>query len=172
MRSSAQRVSPSTDTELRNLVAYVAQIGNQETTAAPAASTSNTGTGLAGQYFNNITLSGAPVLQRTEAVNFGWSTNSPGPGVNINQFSVRWTGKVEATSTGNFQFQTASNDGVRLWINGVLVINNWTNHATVNNNSGTIALTQNQRYAVTMEFYDDSGAAVARLRWKRPGQTS
>jgi large repetitive protein len=160
-----------TDADLTNLVAYVAQIGNQETTA-PAASTSNTGTGLTGQYFNNITLSGAPVLQRTEAVNFGWSTNSPGPGVNVNQFSVRWTGKVEATATGKFQFQTASNDGVRLWINGVLVINNWTNHATVNDTSAAISLTQNQRYAVTMEFYDASGAAVARLRWKRPGQTT
>jgi cytochrome c peroxidase len=161
----------ATGSELSNLAAYVAQIGNQETTA-PAASSSNTGTGLAGQYFNNTTLSGTPVLQRTEAVNFGWSTNSPGPGVNSDQFSVRWTGKVEATSTGKFQFQTASNDGVRLWINGVLVINNWASHATVNDTTGTISLTQNQRYTVTMEYYDGSGAAVARLKWKRPGQTS
>ena len=64
-----------------------------------------------------------------------------GPGVNVDQFSVRWSGKVEATSTGSFQFQTASNDGVRVWINGVLVINNWTNHATTTNNSAAIALT-------------------------------
>ena len=156
---------------MRNLVAYVAQIGSQETTA-PTSSSPNTGAGLVGQYFNNTTLSGTPVLQRTEAVNFGWGTSSPGPGVNADQFSVRWTGKVEATSTGSFQFQTASNDGVRVWINGVLVINNWTNHATTTNNSAAIALTGGTRYAITMEFYDGTGAAVARLRWKRPGQTS
>ena len=161
----------ATATELSNLAAYVAQIGNQETTA-PTSSSLNSGAGLVGQYFNNTTLSGTPVLQRTEAVNFGWSTSSPGPGVNADQFSVRWSGKVEATSTGSFQFQTASNDGVRVWINGVLVINNWTNHATTTNNSAAIALTGGTRYAITMEFYDGTGAAVARLRWKRPGQTS
>ena len=161
----------ATGTELGNLAAYVAQIGSQETTA-PTSSSPNTGAGLVGQYFNNTTLSGTPVLQRTEAVNFGWSTSSPGPGVNADQFSVRWSGKVEATSTGSFQFQTASNDGVRVWINGVLVINNWTNHATTTNNSAAIAMTSGTRYAITMEYYDSTGTAVARLRWKRPGQTS
>jgi mono/diheme cytochrome c family protein len=168
-----------TDTELANLVAYVRQIGNQESTAPyvppappPPSSTPNTGTGLAGRYFNNKTLTGNPVLQRTEAVNFGWSTNSPGPGVNANNFSVRWTGKVEATASGSFAFQTTSNDGVRLWINGVLVVDNWTNHATVTNNSPVLALTKNVRYAVAMEFYDNTGAAIARLKWKKPGATS
>jgi YVTN family beta-propeller protein len=161
-----------TDSEMADLVAYVMQIGNQETTApTDGSSTPNTGTGLSGNYFNNMTLSGTLVLERTEAVNFGWGTNSPGPGVNSNQFSVRWNGKVEATSTGNFRFQTASNDGVRLWINGVLVIDNWTNHATTNNNSAVIALSADTRYTITMEFYDNSGPAVARLRWKPPGQS-
>jgi len=166
-------------TELDQLAEYVAQIGSQEATAPgppppppPPTSTPNTGTGLAGTYFNNKTLTGNPVLQRTEAVNFGWSTNAPGPGVNADNFSVRWTGKVEATTTGNFTFQTTSNDGVRLWINGVLVVDNWTNHATVTNNSPVMALTKNVRYAVTMEFYDNTGAAVARLKWKKPGATS
>ena len=154
-----------------DLAAYVAQIGGQETTA-PTNSSPSTGAGLLGQYFNNTSLTGTPVLQRTEAVNFGWRTNSPGPGVNSDKFSVRWSGKVKASSTGNFQFQTASNDGVRVWINGVLVINNWTNHATTTNNSASISLVNGTRYAVTMEFYDGTGAAVARLRWKRPGQTS
>jgi hypothetical protein len=60
---------------------------------------------------------------------------------------------------------------VRLWINGVLVINNWTSHATKTDTSVSIALTNGTRYAVTMEYYDVSGTAVARLRWKRPGET-
>ena len=158
-----------TDTELANLVAYVAQIGGQE--AAPGAGVPNTGTGLMGRYYNNTTLTGIPVLERTEKVNFTWSA-SPGPGVSENSFSVRWTGFVEATLTGNFQFQTRSNAGVRLWIDGNLVIDNWTGHATVNDATGDIALTKNQRYSVTMEMYDTTGTAVAKLYWKRPGQTT
>jgi hypothetical protein len=64
------------ETELSQLAEYVAQIGNQEglrTVPPPVA-----GTGLVGAYFNNLTLTGAPVLTRTEAVNFSWSTRSPG----------------------------------------------------------------------------------------------
>jgi hypothetical protein len=132
----------------------------------------NTGAGLAGVYFDNQTLSGNPVLQRTEAINFGWGTNSPGPGVNKDSISVRWTGSVEATATGTFTFQTVSKGGVRLWVNRALVVDNWTNHATATNNSPVITLSKNQRYAITMEFCDDTGAAVARLKWKRPDQTT
>jgi YVTN family beta-propeller protein len=163
-----------TTSELSNLVEYVAQIGNQEASAPGTASSTspNTGTGLAGSYFNNKTLTGNPVLQRTEAVNFSWSTSSPGPGVNADNFSTRWTGKVEPPASGQYTFQTNSNDGVRLWINGALVIDNWTNHSTTTNNSAAITLTKNVRYAITMEFYDNTGAAVARLKWKKPTTTT
>jgi YVTN family beta-propeller protein len=161
-----------TATELANLAAYVAQIGGQE--SAPGSGTGgtpSTGTGLAGSYFNSTDLSGTPALQRVERVNFAWSA-SPGPGVNENNFSIRWTGQVEATATGTFQFQTRSNAGVRLWINGNLVIDNWNSHATVNDATGNISLAKNQRYAITMEYYDTTGTAVAKLYWKRPGQTT
>jgi hypothetical protein len=142
------------------------------TVSQPPTSKPNTGTGLLGQYFNNKTLSGTPVLERSEVVNFSWSSASPGPGVNTDGFSVRWTGKIEAIVSGNFTFQTTSNDGVRLWINGALVVDNWTNHATITNNSPVITLTKNARYSVTMEYYDNTGAAVARLKWKKPGATT
>jgi len=159
-----------TSTELTNLVAYVSQIGGTETTA-PGGSSPGTGTGLTGRYFNNTGLSGTHVLQRVEAVNFKW-TGSPGAGVNGNQFSARWTGQVEASATGNFRFQTRTDDGVRLWINGVLVVDNWTSHAAANDVTGTIALTANQKYSITMEFYDNTATAVAKLYWETPGQTT
>jgi YVTN family beta-propeller protein len=170
----AHRGVSVSDAEMSDLVAYVSQIGNQEPSAPGTAvsSTPNTGTGLAGSYYNNVTVSGTPALQRTEAVNFGWTSNSPGPGVNKDRFSVRWTGLVEAPVSGNYRFQTASNDGVRLWINGTLVIDDWVAHATKNDDSPVIALVKNQRYAVAMEYYDDKGTAVARLRWLRPSQAT
>jgi hypothetical protein len=162
------------DSELLDLVAYVQQIGNQETSApAPAPTGPNTGTGLSGSYYNNATLSGSPVLQRVEAVDFNWSSGAPAPSLPSSQFSVRWSGKVEAVNSGNYQFQTASNDGVRLWINGVLVIDAWTNTTTTRiSNSANIAMTANTQHTITMEYYENTGSAVARLRWKRPGLTS
>jgi YVTN family beta-propeller protein len=162
------------DADLGQLVAYVSQIGGQETSApAPAPTGPNTGTGLAGSYFSNATLSGSPVLQRVEAVNFSWGTGPPAPGLPSSQFSVRWTGKVEATSTGNYVFQTKTNDGVRLWINGVLVIDDWTNTTNTQNNTSTaVAMTANTRYSITMEYYENTGAAVAKLLWKKPSAST
>ena len=81
------------------------------------------------------------MLQRVEPVNFAWS-GSPGAGVNADNFSVRWTGFVEAPLSGTFKFQTRSNAGVRLWINGNLVIDNWTAHATTDDVTGNIAMTR------------------------------
>ena len=86
-----------------------------------------TGTGLTGQYYNDPDTGarfGTLVFTRTDAtVNFTWGNDSPGPGVNIDKFSVRWAGQVLAPVTGNYTFSTVSNDGVRLWVNGQLVIN-------------------------------------------------
>jgi hypothetical protein len=97
-------------------------------------------------------------------VDFVWGAASPAPGIGADTFSVRWTGQLEPQFTEAYTFYTVSNDGVRLWVNGQRVVNNWTNHGTIEN-SGTIALAGGQRYAVTMEFYEDTGNATARLLW-------
>lgn len=154
------------DTDLANLAAFVAEIGSQEGTST--STTPKTGTGLAASYFNNITLSGSPVLERVERVAFTWP-GSPGPGVNENNYSVRWTGTLEATVTGDYVLQTRSNAGIRLWVDGRLVIDHWTAHASTFDVTESMALTRNQRYSVTLEMYDTSGTGVARLYWKRPG---
>jgi hypothetical protein len=155
-------------TDLANLVAYLREIGSEET-AAPIRA--GTGTGLTGRYYNNMTLSGTVRLTRTEAVDFNWGGSRPGAGVNSNGFSVRWTGFIEAPATGTYTFQTVSDDGVRLWVNGVQLINNWTDHSATTNTAGPLNLVAGARYAVTMEFYDNTGQAVARMLWRTPGNT-
>ena len=102
----------------------------------------------------NTTLTGTPALTRTEAVNFDWGTDAPGTGVGADNFSVRWTGEVKTPTTGSYRFRTVSDDGVRLWVNGVQVINNWTLHSATTNTSSTINLAANTRYAIRMEYYE------------------
>jgi hypothetical protein len=133
------------------------------------------GTGLTGRYYNdpgNGAHFGTLVLTRTDpTVNFNWGSGSPGAGITVNNFSVRWTGQVLAPVSGNYTFSTVSDDGLRLWVNGQLVINNWTDHAPRTNNSAPIALVAGTKYTITMEFYENGGGAVARLLWAYPGQT-
>ena len=134
-----------------------------------------TGTGLTGRYYNDPgtgTKFTTLVRTRTDAtVNFDWSSGSPVPGVvQTNNFSVRWTGQVQAPVSGNYTFSTVSDDGVRLWVNGVLRINNWSDHAPKTNTSAPVALVAGVKYSVVMEYYERGGGAMARLRWAYPGQ--
>lgn len=154
--------------DLASVVAYVQQIGGQETTGDTLA---GTGTGLKAEYFNNITLSGTPAVTATQAVNFDWAGNAPRAGVNANSFSVRWSGLLEAPATGSYRFETVSDDGVRLWINDVPLINDWTLHSARTQSTSYINLIAGQRYSIRMEYYENQGNAVARLRWMTPGNS-
>jgi hypothetical protein len=144
--------------------------------ATPAASTTYTATyrasgsasnGLLGTYFNRLNFSGAAVTRIDPSVNFNWGTAAPLDSMGANTFSVRWTGQVMPQFSETYRFYTVSDDGVRLWVNGQLVVDNWTDHAATEN-SGTITLTAGQRYDIRMEYYDNQGAATAQLLWSSP----
>lgn len=133
-------------------------------TAAPALVS-----GLRGEYFANQTLSGSPTLARTDAtVNFSWS-GVPATGLPKDGFSARWTGQLKATTTGAHTFYTSSDEGIRLWVNGQLVIDHWTAHTLAEKASAAIQLTAGQLYDVRVEYYDKTGTAAAKLSWKAPG---
>jgi YVTN family beta-propeller protein len=165
----AHRNVTISDADLASLTAYLEQIGREETSAPQ---NNGSGSGVVGRYYNNTTLGGTAVLTRIEAIDFNWGSKAPSTGVNSNQYSVRWIGFIEAPATGTYVFQTNADDGVRLWINGQQLINRWTNSSARNDNSGPVNLVAGQRYPVTMEYYENSGQAVARLRWQTPGTTT
>ena len=154
---------------LANLAQYLREIGGDEPAAVGAA---GTGTGLKGTYFNNLTLSGTPVLTRTEAVDFNWGSRSPGGSVTINNFSARWTGTLIVPATGTYRFQTNSDDGARLWVNNVQVVNNWTDHAATANSTVGMNFVAGQRVPIRLEYYEKGGNAVIQLRWLTPGDAS
>ena len=82
---------------------------------------------------------------------------------------MRWTGQVEALYSQTYTFYASSDDGIRLWVNGQQIINNWTDHGRTQN-SGTIALTAGQRGDIRLEFYEDAGNAIAQLSWASSSQ--
>jgi glucose/arabinose dehydrogenase len=146
----------------------------QHTISTPASSTtytatfvptqSGTGDGLSAVYYDNQNFTGTSIARVDPTVNFDWGAGAPVAGIGADTFSVRWTGQVQAQFSQAYTFYTTSDDGVRLWVNGQLLVNNWTDHAATEN-SGTIALTAGQRYDVVMEYYENGGGAVAKLWW-------
>jgi hypothetical protein len=128
--------------------------------------------GLTGNYYNNsITLSGTPVKRIDSTVNFNWAGNAPMSNIGVNTFSVRWTGQVKPSQTGVYKFVTVSDDGVRVWVNGQLLIDNWTQHAPTTN-TGSITLTANSYYDIKVEYFENTGGATIQLKWTRPDGTT
>jgi len=123
--------------------------------------------GLSATYYDNVDLTGATVSRVDPTVGFVWGAGGPATGIAADTFSARWVGSVQPAASGTYTFFTESDDGVRLWVNGQRVVNNWTDHARTEN-SGTISLTGGVRYAIRMEFYERGGDAVARLLWSGP----
>jgi hypothetical protein len=130
-----------------------------------------TGSGLDGAYYNTVNLSGAVTMSRTDAVvDFNWGAGSPDALLGADNFSVRWTGGVQAAVTGDFVFATNSADGVRLWVDGRRLIDNWTDHGDTLNSSSPVHLEAGRRYEIKLEAYEKTGTAIVRLQWSYPGQ--
>ena len=133
----------------------------------------NDGFPMTGQYFNNVTLTGTPVVTRVDSdTSFITGGQKPAPGVGPDNYSVRWTGKAKATTGGTYKFQTNSDDGVRLYVNGVLVIDNFTYHAPVLNTGTVTGIAAGADIDIKLEYFQGGGGAVIDLKWKPPGATA
>ncbi|MDX2041609.1 MAG: PA14 domain-containing protein [Acidobacteriota bacterium] len=128
--------------------------------------------GLKGEYFDNEDFTSLKLTRTDTAVDFNWVFNSPDSTINSENFSVRWTGQLTPSTSGNYVLVTQSDDGVRLWLGNQLVIDNFTPHALTEDRSAVIALTGGQSYNLRLEYFELTANAIIRLMWIRPGQTT
>jgi hypothetical protein len=142
--------------------------GRKYTGAVWHFTTMGLGAGIMGEYFNNMELRDSPVLARVDpGANFYWGIGtSPAPGLPNDNFSVRWTGKLEAPCSEPFILTTGNDDGVRLYLNGDLIIDNWTDHDRTEDRSQPIQLVAGQTYLIVLEGYENTGEAEWQLYWQ------
>ena len=124
--------------------------------------------GLQATYYNNMNFSGTTITRIDPTIDFQWGGGSPDPRIDNDTYSARWEGYVESPSSGNYTFYTTTDDGVRLWINDQLLIDQWVDQAP-KEYSGNISLTAGQKVTLKMEYYENGGGAVAKLLWSGPG---
>jgi len=129
------------------------------------------GGGILGQYFSGLTPAGSPVLTRIDQkIDFNWGTNPPTAAVPAPNYSVRWTGEIDVPFSETYTFYASVQGGVRLWVNGKLVIEYWMQHHMEVEYDGAIAL-ERGRYPIVMEFANlqwSGGSAIAHLSWSSP----
>ncbi len=124
--------------------------------------------GLAGNYFNGPAFTGGAVERLDGPIDFDFGPGAPLPGIQPRSYSVRWIGQIEVPTSGVYRFLTESDDGVRFWIGGVRLIDNWGSHA-LEEDSGSLPLEAGRRYAVRLDYRQNAGDAVVRLSWEPPG---
>ncbi len=115
--------------------------------------------------------------RRTDAkIDFDWGmTVAVAQGVN-RIFSVRWTGKIQPKYSETYTFSSQEDDGLRLWVDGQLLINDWRDHK-LTSRQASIPLEAGRKYDIRIEYFngpqhahDSTGRAAARLRWTSPSQ--
>jgi hypothetical protein len=127
-----------------------------------------TGTGLSGAYFDNQDLTGTAALRTDARVDFTWAeATTPISGVAAGTYSIRWAVQVQAQFSQTYTFFTTSDDGVRLRVNGQVLVDQWTDHGPTEH-SGTIAMTAGTRYNIELEYYQVLGGARIALMWSSP----
>ena len=128
-----------------------------------------------GEYFSNPGSGGSPnfgdliLTREDELVNFEWGNGSPDNLIPNDDFQIRWTTEINAETSGTYNFRTYTDDGLRLYVDDNLVIDNWNDQGPTSR-TGSIYLNEGT-YQCVMEYYENGGGATANLYWTPPGQS-
>lgn len=126
--------------------------------------------GLTARYFDGENFE-RPVRTNTDAqIDFDWSEKPPA-GLKHDHYSVRWTGFVQAQPAGDYTLLASADDGVRLWIDGQQVVNDWNSRA-IETFAAKVHFEANTRHSIRLEYYQAGNEAVVKLAWRLPGGKS
>ncbi len=121
--------------------------------------------GIRSEYYDNGNLTGPALVRVDPLIDFNWDTGSPDPALDADTFSARWSGKLQADYDETYTFSAISDDGIRLWIDGHLVLDYWKSGGV--SISDTVDLTSGL-HDFKMEYLEDSGTAMIQLYWSSP----
>jgi hypothetical protein len=118
-----------------------------------------------GAYYNNRDLAGNAALIQNDGGGFidrNFTGITPAPGIGTEHYSIRWTRTVTLTA-GTYRFSVTGDDGVRLYIDGQLKIDQWVNQPATTYNVNVNLPAGN--HEIRLEYYQFAGPAQARLIW-------
>lgn len=124
--------------------------------------------GLKAEYFNNTTLSGKPLLIRTDPwIDSNWEKGDPVIGLGTTDFSIRWSGWLTPTEAGDYVLAVTGDDGYRLYLDDKLIIDHWSRHVA-DTRQVVLPLQAGIAYAVRLEYFQGPGGAEIAFRWEPP----
>lgn len=125
--------------------------------------------GLQGEYFNGQQFEEKIYTRTDPQINFAWFNKAPAPGVDPHVFSVRWTGFLQPPESGTYRFRAFVDDGIRVYVNGKLVIDAWSLHDT-GRFVGEIYLDAGRQYPLKVEYFNAMFEGEIKLQWQLPSE--
>ncbi|MBO5634098.1 MAG: glycoside hydrolase family 3 C-terminal domain-containing protein [Bacteroidales bacterium] len=123
--------------------------------------------GLKAEYYSGTELKGQAKTRTDQWINFEPNNQAPDPFLPASPLSIRWTGTLKPSVSGEYEFSFTSDDGCRLWIDGKLVIDAWGGHQ-VRSDNVKINLEAGKEYQLKAEYWNNLDYAVAKLSWRPP----
>ena len=123
--------------------------------------------GLRGDYYAGTNFEQKAFSRIDPAIGFNWDKRSPGQGLSRSYYSIRWTGKLLAPTTGEYVFFAKVNDGIRVWVGNRLVLDSWQLNS-YKHYTGTIALKAGQYYDLRVDYFNAIEWGEIYLYWKPP----
>jgi outer membrane protein OmpA-like peptidoglycan-associated protein len=130
-----------------------------------------TGDGLVGEYYRGANFDQLVLSRRDTIIDFDWNFRSPGPGLPNEHFSVRWTGWLLAPATGRFLLHARVDDGMRVWVDEELVLDEW-RPQVVSDFTATVTLKQGTAHRLRVEYFQDILHTRAFLNWSPPEESN
>jgi hypothetical protein len=116
-----------------------------------------------GRFYNNRFLNGQPVMEQQDArIDYDWGYGAPGPGMPVDNFSARWTGTF-SFQRGTYRFKTTSDDGIRVWVDGRPIIDEW-REMSASTFTADLDLAAGP-HEVIVEYFEAWGAARVKVEW-------
>ena len=125
--------------------------------------------GLTGEYYEGMEFNTLLTTRTDQKIDFDWGNSAPMQGMTQDTFSIRWKGQLLAPETGEYTFNTLTDDGARLYVDNKLIIDYWQDQAPLIQ-SGKITLEAGKKYDIKFEYYENAMGAVAQLRWIIPSE--
>jgi len=120
-----------------------------------------------GKYWANRWFSGDPKYTRnTDAINFNWGTKGPGNSIGGTNFAVRWK-RSRYFDAGNYRFHVKTDDGVRVWLDGIPIIDQWRDQAPSHFSADRQLSAGNHNLRV--DYYQNQGGAQIKFWIERIG---
>lgn len=122
--------------------------------------------GLNVTYFKDVSLTRVVFKGTDKTIDHNWAGGGMPQGVPANNFSVRWEGVLVPEEEGEYIISFTSDDGVRMWIDDDLVVDEWYEQAETTFKHA-MELKKGRRYPIKVEYFQGGGEAVAKLGWEK-----